>query len=49
MPPISYVTFVYSNVEIIIGVYATKDRVEKEAIKRLSDIVKNPLDFKIKK
>ena len=49
MPPKHYVTFVYKNIEIKIGVYCEEVNAEIAALELLLDTVSNPLDYKIKK
>lgn len=48
MPPKHYITFVYGNTEITFGIFTTKNKLEEEGIKQLTETVNNPLDYKIK-
>lgn len=47
MPPLNYVTFVYGNISITIGVYCLSRNAEQQALKVLTKTVSNPLDYKI--
>ena len=49
MPPKNYITFVNDNVEITIGIYCSSRDLERKGLERLTQIVNNPLDYKIKK
>ena len=48
MPPLNYITFVCGNTEITLGIYCSKKDLERKGLEKLTDIVKHPLDFKIK-
>jgi len=48
MPPKNYITFVNGNVEITIGIYCSTRDLEQLGLEKLTEIVNNPLDFKIK-
>lgn len=48
MPPKNYITFVNGNTEITLGIYCTKNNLERLGVEQLNRTVKNPLDFKIK-
>ena len=48
MPPKYYITFVNGSTEITFGIYCTKKDLEQLGIKRLTETVKFPLDYKIK-
>lgn len=48
MPPKNYITFINGNVEITIGIYCSKQDLEKQGLETLAHVVINPLDFKIK-